>query len=120
VPRVLGSPGIVDVVRRGNQPASVEECDIDALIRAQKSSLGLEPWPELLVGQPVAVVDGPLAGMNGSFVEFRNTCRLVISIELLQRCVLVHVERDWVIPVKPFARETQIERQDPYARVSAS
>lgn len=97
---VASLPGIVDVVRSGPFPATIPEPEMNALQRVERSRLGVEPWPELIRGQRVVVTDGPLSGMLGCLVEVKSAWRLVISVSLLQRSVLVEVERDWVAPLR--------------------
>ena len=100
ITRVTSVTGIVDVVRSGPLPATIPEREIDALQRLERSRLGAEPWPELIRGQSVVVTDGPLSGILGSLVEVKSAWRLVISVSLLQRSVLVDIERDWVAPIR--------------------
>jgi len=87
------------VVRIGNAPATVDSAEIEALQRAQMARLPFAAWPELLKGQRVIMSNGPLTGLHGTVVEIRRTLRLVLSVTLLQRCVLVEIDRDWATPV---------------------
>ena len=41
--------------------------------------------------------DGPLKGLMGTLLEVRAGLRLVVSVELLHRSVLVEIDRDWVV-----------------------
>lgn len=96
---VFKSPGVMGVVRIGNAPATVDSAEIEALQRAQMARLPFAAWPELLKGQRVIMSNGPLTGLHGTVVEIRRTLRLVLSVTLLQRCVLVEIDRDWATPV---------------------
>lgn len=96
---LLGIPGLVDVVRCGTSPTEVCADEIDALRRVGDSRLKTEPWPELVGAQSVAVVDGPLSGITGALVEVKNQVRLLISVSILRRSVLVEIDRDWVVPI---------------------
>lgn len=95
---VLKSPGVMGVVRLGDEPAMVDSAEIEALRRAQAARLTSEAWPQLIRGQRVRMSDGPLAGLHGTVIEIRNTLRLILSVTLLQRSVLVEIDRDWVAP----------------------
>lgn len=99
IPAVLAIPGIVAVVRCGTSPAEVCAEEIDALKLVGKSLLKAEPWPELVGVQSVAVVDGPLSGITGALVEIKNQLRLLISVSILRRSVLVEIDRHWVVPI---------------------
>ena len=69
------------------------------LHRRAGPNLRTEPWPFLRVGQRVAIESGSLAGLEGILQQVRKTCRLVVSVNLLQRSVAVEVDRDWVRPL---------------------
>jgi transcription antitermination factor NusG len=97
LPAILAIPGIVDAVRCGTSPAEVCAKEIDALKRV--GTLKAEPWPEFVGVQSVAVVDGPLSGITGALVEIKNQWRLLISVAILRRSVLVEIDRNWVVPI---------------------
>jgi hypothetical protein len=48
---------------------------------------------------------GPLAGLTGILVEVRHSQRLILSVNLLRRSVLVEVQPDWVSPYAPVVAE---------------
>jgi transcription antitermination factor NusG len=98
---VLTTSGVIDVVRAGSQPAAVDSAEIDAIRVAVNSPLFTEPYAGLIKGQGVVVTGGPLAGLTGHLVEMRKNLRLVLSVELLSRSVLVEIDRDWVAPRAP-------------------
>jgi transcription antitermination factor NusG len=101
IPAIIDVPGMVDVVRVGLAPAAVPDDEIDALQQVVRSRLMIEPWPSLVAGQRVFIVDGPLRGLSGSLVEIRNISSLVLSVNLLRRSVLIQIDRDWTVPYKP-------------------
>lgn len=96
--RVLATPGVIDVVRLGSEPAPISSHEIEAIRLVVNSNLRPEPYPSLVRGQRVVVSGGPLDGVAGTLMQVRNGVRLVISVELLQRSVQVEIERDRVIP----------------------
>jgi transcription antitermination factor NusG len=89
---ILKTPGVVDVVRAGRNPAPIEAEEIDALERAINASLVIEPCAYLDVGQRAEIRRGPLAGVTGTVIECRNTKQFVLSVSILRRSVLVHVD----------------------------
>jgi len=95
---VLSAAGVIDIVRIGKEPAAIDDSEIDAVRTVVQSSLFTEPYPQLVQGQSVTVKGGPLNGVPGTLIEVRNTLRLVVSVELLNRSVSVEVDRDWVMP----------------------
>ena len=95
---VLATSGVIDVVRIGAQAAPVETSEIDAIRRIIEAPVAAEPHPALVRGERVTLCAGPLRGLAGTLVEIRSTLRLVVSVQLLQRSVLVEIERGWVVP----------------------
>src|SRR5215813_15647041 len=96
---ILTIPGVSAIVGFGNNFISVDERDLNAIRAVLKSGNYCEPWPFLQVGQRVRVESGPLAGTEGIVLMFKNTYRLVISINMLQRSVAVEIDRDSLKPL---------------------
>jgi transcription antitermination factor NusG len=97
---ILSTPGVVDIVGFGPHYAEVEESEIDALRRVCDNDLDCEPCDHVLTGNTVRIDDGPLAGLEGKVVEVKRSLRLVLSVTLLQRSVLVEIDRAWVTPLE--------------------
>jgi len=64
------------------------------------SPLQVEPYSDLVAGEKIIMNEGPLKGLTGTLMQVRKGLRLVISIELLRRSVLVEIDRDWVVAPK--------------------
>jgi transcription antitermination factor NusG len=96
--RVLATSGIIDVVRYDGQPAALEASEIESIRSIVQSKLQAEPFYEFIRGQQVLISDGPLHGVTGTLIETRKGPRLVVSVDLLCRSVLVEIDRDWAIP----------------------
>ncbi len=94
--RVVETPGVVDAVRFGNTLASVDREEIQALQLVQQYKTALQPSPYLRPGQSIRVTAGPLAGVKGTLMEIKGLVRLVLSVTILQRSVLVEIDRNWV------------------------
>jgi transcription antitermination factor NusG len=95
---VLTTPGVVQIVGFGKAPAPVEESEIAALRAIVNYELPAKPWPYLREGQRVRIEYGPLTGVEGILLKFKNQHRLVASVTLLQRSVAVELDDDWVSP----------------------
>ena len=65
-----------------------------------QSGLLVMPWPFLQVGQVVLIERGPLAGVEGILENVKAKCRIVVSIQMLQRSVSTEIDRSWVRPLK--------------------
>ena len=59
----------------------------------------MQPWLGISAGQAVQVKYGPLRGLEGVIVQVKKNHHLIISVQLLQRCVSVEIDRDSVTPV---------------------
>ena len=94
--KIINTPGVIDAVRFGTTLAAVEQDEIQALQLVQRSKTAMQPSPYLMPGQIMRVTAGPLAGVNGTLLEIKGTTRLVLSVTLLQRSVLVEIDRNWV------------------------
>lgn len=96
---ILTIPGVNAIVGFGKKFIPVDECELNAIRAVLKSGNYCEPWPFLQVGQRVRVEYGPLAGTEGIVLMLKNMCRLVISINILQRSVAVEIDRDRLQPL---------------------
>jgi transcription antitermination factor NusG len=98
---VLATPGVIDLVRSGSEPAPIADKEIDAIQKAVNSPLFTEPYAGLVNGQRVMMTEGPLKGVTGILMETRRNLRMVLSVELLQRSVVIEIEREWIAPLEP-------------------
>jgi transcription antitermination factor NusG len=89
---ILKTPGIIDVIRAGNSPVPIPGSEISALELAINASIPVEPCPYVEVGQRVEIRSGPLAGIAGIVSDRRKSGHLILSVSLLRRSVLVHVD----------------------------
>jgi transcription antitermination factor NusG len=95
---VMSTSGVIDIVRAGADPAQIATSEINAIQEVVKSPLYVEPYAGLVAGQRVRMCEGPLKGLNGTLLEVRKDFRLVLSVEMLQRSVMVEIQREWVEP----------------------
>jgi len=95
--RVVQTPGVIDVVRSGGAPVGICSEEMTSLQRLHRMGSAMEPWPYLPAGQTVRISAGPLAGVTGRLVEVKCLTRLVLSVSLLQRSVLVEIDREWLV-----------------------
>jgi transcription antitermination factor NusG len=96
---LLMIPGVMSVVSFGGVPLAIPEPEIRAVQSIVGSGLNCRPWPFWRIAQPVQVKFGPLKGLEGPIVEFKNKYRLVISVTLLHRSFAVEIDRDSVAPI---------------------
>ena len=88
--RVLSIGGTVGLVGPG-KPKALQDGEIQQ-IRQLLLVKNLEPYPYMRVGSYVRVARGPLEGTEGYVLRCKNSCRVVISLHLIQRSVAVEVD----------------------------
>ncbi len=93
---ILMTVGVLSIVCAGKSPVSVPDEEVLALQRVTRSGLRATPWPRVAAGTRILIEKGPLAGVEGIAVDGGKGYRLIVSVELLQRAVMVELDRDWV------------------------
>ncbi|MEK7403974.1 MAG: UpxY family transcription antiterminator [Acidobacteriota bacterium] len=95
---ILNLPGVHSFVGFGRGPTPIPDAEIDALKTMVASQIPVHPWPFLQTGQRVRIDRGPLRNLEGILVEVKDSWRVVVSVELLQRSVAAEVDRMCVSP----------------------
>ena len=95
---VLKTPGVIDVVRFGKTFIPVPDVEIDYVQKLVTSKVFSLPYPYLCVGDRVVLDRGPLAGVEGLLLKRNDERSLVVSVHLLQRSIVTHIDVDWVRP----------------------
>lgn len=106
--KVLEVPGVVRIVGFGGLPAPLPEEQINILRAGLSGSLRAEPHPYLNAGRRVTIKRGPLSGMQGVLLRRKGSCRVVISISLIQRALSVDLD---MADVEPAPRENDRRRR---------
>ena len=97
--RVLQIPGFVRLVGFSGLPYPLPSTEIDAMREALMAGVVAEPYPYLTAGSRVEIVSGPLQGVRGILLRRQGKCRVVLSIDLIMRSVVVEVEASNLVPV---------------------
>lgn len=86
--------GLVRILgERWDSLAVVPESEMEAVQTVLRSRLPLQPHPYIREGQRVRIKRGPLEGLEGILLRGSpKTGLLVVSVELLQRSVAVHLD----------------------------
>lgn len=97
---VRSTRGVCSMVRQGGIPAVVPETVIEAVMQRADAGSGLhrDERPLFHAGDPVRLVEGPLAGLEGLFNEADGEQRVIVLLELLGKANRMKVNRDWVVP----------------------
>lgn len=94
---ILNSPAISDIVGFGGALTPIPDDDILAVQRALTA--GASPSPYLKAGQRVRIFRGVLAGIEGVLKQCEGGARVVISVDLLEKSIAIHVSTDDIAPV---------------------
>jgi len=95
--KVLGTPGVCDLVSVAGIPATIPNHEIEAIRKSVADPSKVEPHPFLKSGDLLRVEWGPLAGVEGILLRAKDAFRLVVSIEILGRAAAVEIDAAWVI-----------------------
>ncbi len=89
---VLQTPGVVHILSERNRPVPIPQDQIVAIQKLVESGLNYDPYPYLKEGTYVAVVRGPLKGVEGILIEKRKKHLLVLSVDLIQQSAALQVD----------------------------
>ena len=103
--QVITTAGIVFMLTMAGRPAPIPNKEIDAIRKTVESHLEVGPHPFLRCGDWVRVKSGPLCDVEGILVRRKNSDRLVLSAELLEKSVAVEVD---TFSVEPIQRRAEI------------
>ena len=96
---VLQIPSIVRLVSFNGLPVALPDPEMEIMRSGLSQSLCAEPHPFLTIGRRVRITGGPFAGLEGVLKRQRTNLRVVVSLELIQRSVVLDVDAADVAPV---------------------
>ncbi|TAM84187.1 MAG: UpxY family transcription antiterminator [Acidobacteria bacterium] len=91
---VLKVQGVVRLVGFNGMPVALQDGEVESLRTALAEGICAEPHPYLTAGCSVRITAGPLAGREGILLRWHGSTRVVLSIDLIHRSVLVDVAAD--------------------------
>jgi transcription antitermination factor NusG len=89
---ILTTPGVTQILGMGNRPIPLSEAEMFSLQRVIDVRFPLRPFPFLQAGQRVRIEGGMLTGVVGIVIRVKDSLRLILSISLLQRSVLLEID----------------------------
>jgi transcription antitermination factor NusG len=90
--RVLQVPSVVRVVGFNGHLAALPDAEIEGLKTGLAGGVRAEPHPFLTAGRRVRIKTGPLQGREGILIRRKGSLRVVLSIDLIQRSIVVDVD----------------------------
>jgi transcription antitermination factor NusG len=89
--RILAQPGVIRLVSFNGKAAALPDDEVEKL-RSTLAVCKAEPYPFLAVDKRVRIKSGPLAGLEGKILRRKGMMRLVVSIDLIQRAILLELD----------------------------
>lgn len=96
--RVVQIPSVVRLVGFNGLPTALPDNEMEIMRSGLSQSLRAEPHPFLTVGRRVRITGGPFAGLEGVLKRKKNSLRVVVTLEQIQRSVAVDVDIAEVVP----------------------
>jgi transcription antitermination factor NusG len=115
--RVLQIPSVVRLVGFNGIAVPLPDQDIESLRGALRQQLRAEPHPYLTIGKRVRILRGPLEGKEGILVRRKANLRVILSIDLIARSIVVDVDAVDVEPILTGPVGTESRAGTPTAQV---
>jgi len=90
--QILRVPGVVDLVGFGGTPSSLPEEEIAELREVLTHNAAVQPCPYIAAGTRMRITGGALAGLEGLLIRHNGKYHAVLSVDLIRRSMLVHVD----------------------------
>lgn len=91
--RILEVPMVYTIVSSRGSPTPLADEEVAAL-RAALETRQAHPYPYIKIGNRVRVRSGPLAGLEGIVVRTYGGLSVVLTVDMIQKSVAVHVDAD--------------------------
>jgi transcription antitermination factor NusG len=105
--RVYQIPGLARLVGFNGTPMSLPEEEMQALRTGLENGVCGAPHRFLTTGRKVRVKNGPLSGLPGILRRWKSRARLVVSLELIQRAIVVEIDAADVEPVSELCEQRE-------------
>jgi transcription antitermination factor NusG len=90
--QVLEIPSVARLVGFNGTPTALPEMEIETLKAALETGIHALPHPYLKIGCRVRIIAGPLVGFTGILLRRKSKSRVAVSIDLIQRSILVDAD----------------------------
>lgn len=89
--RVLAHPGIIRLVSFNGNAVAIPDGEVEK-IKSLLSVWKAEPYPFLIVGKQIRIKSGPFSGLEGRIIRRKGKMRLIVSLELIQRAIVLEID----------------------------
>jgi len=93
---ILKTTGAVRLLGNQTSPVPIPDIQVESLIILTNSNMDLITGSSITMkkGDPVMIIEGPLAGLRGEFIRHKGKGRVVIKIDLLGQYAGTEIEGD--------------------------
>ena len=88
-------PGAIKIVGIGNKPSPIPDTLIESLKKVKDDVISVEDL-NLYKGEPVRITDGKFMGIEGEFLRKGSKNILAITVEIMNRVVIIELKADHV------------------------
>lgn len=93
---VLKVPGVVKILGSNGDITPVPEYQIEGIRNLLESGLNYEISGKYEKGKKVEVIKGPMSGTEGEIIRRSGHYKLVLSVDIINRSILVEVDIDQI------------------------
>ena len=88
--------GVVRMLSNAGEPSRIPDTEIETVRRLVDAAEETAPVPQVVPGDLLEIIGGPLSGVRGCLQEIHGEHRLVVSFETIGRSLAIKVDRDRV------------------------
>ncbi len=96
--QILQISSVVRLVGFNGLPTPLPDDEIEALRNGLAQRLHVEPHPYLTIGRRVRITRGAFCGLEGILLRKKGHLRVVLSLDLIQRSIMVDIAAADVLP----------------------
>jgi len=102
--QILKTTGAVRLLGNKNGPLAIPESQVESLKILTSTRMDLITGANILIkkGDPVMIIEGPMAGVKGEFTRYKGKGRVVIKIDALGQYAGVEVDENNVEKLPEF------------------
>ena len=89
--RILSRPGIIRLLSVSGNLAVFPDQEMENL-QTSLATWKATPYPFLTSGKKVRLKSGPFAGLEGTILRRKGKMRLVVTLDLIQRAILLELD----------------------------
>ena len=93
---ILKVPGIVKIIKFGNEIAVVKDSTISSMKIMLNGSYIPKHESYYLSGDQVKINDGPLKGFKGQVIRSSGSNRLLLKIDAIKHSISIHVKKELI------------------------